>query len=128
MHRSIAVVLLTACASSMDPGDASVPLVDEQDWNDDGGWEVRAYARDGVWIQEQNLDADDDPEWRLRIHGWPVLSRQEVDEGADGTIDQILRGDYDADGRLLAWEIDNGADGSWDSATYYRYDPDGSCH
>ena len=53
-------------------------------------------------------------------------TRQDVDDGADGTIDRRITLDLDADGNVLASRRDEGADGDDDSVTVFVYDTEGN--
>jgi hypothetical protein len=53
------------------------------------------------------------------------MTRQEIDEGADGTIDSITAGTYDAHGAIRSWLVDEDADGRWDRSVFYDYDTAG---
>ena len=48
--------------------------------------------------------------------------RVDVDLGAEGTIDEVVRHYYDASGNLLRAPRDTNGDGFADASTWYDYD------
>lgn len=91
-----------------------------------GALRVEAQDLRGVpQTHEQDTNGDGVIDWRLRIWTFGATMRQEVDVGADGSIDELIVATHDTRGAVLSWLVDQHADGTWDRSLFYRYDDAG---
>lgn len=84
---------------------------------------LTAIAQDAPFVNEQDTNGDGVVDWRVTVWSSDAgIVREDVDEGADGTIEQRMVGTYDDNGALLSWLVDQGADGTYERSTFYTND------